>query len=314
MNIDPLSRGLEELEQFRNKLFYLQLQGSSLADILQFLKHEGHLDLWQRLEASDPALLRRMLAREHVLQARHSRSGAARDLLTKAIELDPECPEACLELGRLADTPEAAMMWYQRAMEQTERMLGKERLQHLLDEFRKTPWRQTELHTFLKAKACLAERLFRSEHYAEAADHLRELIDWNPSDDLCVRHLLLVSYLQIGRLKEAAYLIRLYRGDWSVSWYYAKAFHRFLLMGDSSASRRWLLRAFHRNLWMAVYLLGLAELPPVVSDSPTAEDPEVLKVGSKAEALHNLWKIAPVFYDRPALVEWTWNTLREAVR
>lgn len=315
MNITPLAGQKLAVEHFRNLLFHIQLDGGSFNEMLAFIKSSHSIQNYQMLREQEPSLVRQMIAREHVLEAKKASSQPkiALDFLHKSLELDPYCPEACLEMGNLSDTAEKAMMWYQRAMKNTEKALGKDRLNHLLSEFRNTPWKQVELYTYLKAKACLAERLFLSGHFDIAILHFKEILEWNPGDDLQVRQMLLVAYLNQNQLKDAAYLIRDFKGDWSASWYYSKAFHRYKLMGDNTASRRWLIRAFQRNLWVPVYLFGLMEIKSNENSKNNLRQEMVYKIGSKAEALDCIRKIAPLFYNDQGMVDWTWNILKASV-
>lgn len=315
MNITPLAGQHMAVEHFRNLLFHIQLGGGSFNDMLAFVKSSQHLHYYKSLNDQDPSLLRQLMAREHVLEAKRlkARRSEAMESLKRALELDPKCPEACLEMGNLCDVPEKAMMWYQRAMQYTEDIVGPKRLVQLLEDFRKFPWKQVELYTYLKAKACLAERLFLSGYYEEAIFHFQELLTWNPADDLQVRQMLLAAYLHQNQLKESAYLLHEYKGDWSAVWYFCKAFHRFKLMGDNSASRRSLVRAYRRNLWVPIFLFGLMDSNDLHGQDSESTHDLVYKIGTKAEAHACIRIIAPVFYDDSEMVDWAWKILKESV-
>lgn len=197
-------------------------------------------------------------------KARRSASQeAALEHLRTALESDPQCPEACLELAVLAASPEAAMMWYQRSMEATAKLLGPEMMAELMQDFKANPWKQVETHTWFKAKVSLSEKLFRNGYYETAAVHFRELLDLNPADDLELRPYLLTSLLCENRLCEANDLIRKYTNESSAKWLFLKAFLRFKEQGDTRSSRRTLATALaKRNLWVSVFLIGAEELPP----------------------------------------------------
>ncbi len=315
MNISPLAGRRPAIEHFRNMLFHLQMDGGSFNEMLAFIKSNQNLKYYNALREQEPTLLRQLMAREHVLEAKKQKEQIeeAIKMLNQALELDPQCPEACLEMGNLCHTPEKAMMWYQRAMKYTEAGIGKERINELLAEFRMAPWKQVELYTYLKAKACLAERLFLSGYYEVAILHLRELLQWNPSDDLQVRQMLLAAYLLQNQLKDSALLLREFKGDWSAAWYFCKAFHRFKLMGDNTASRRSLIRAFQRNLWVPIFLFGLMDTKKFEATPPGTSEEMVPRVGSKAEALACIRIIAPVFYEDTEMVEWAWKILKASI-
>ncbi|MBK9015808.1 MAG: hypothetical protein IPM82_18070 [Saprospiraceae bacterium] len=159
MQVSPSAETRRSLEQFRHLLFHLQMECGSIHHIFRFFKEESSFQHFDALKELDPMLMPQLLAREHVLEARKSISPeVAREHLRTALELDPQCPEACLELAGLADSAEAAMMWYQRSMEASAKLLGPEMLADLMEDFKQKPWKQVETHTWFKAKVSLSEK------------------------------------------------------------------------------------------------------------------------------------------------------------
>ncbi len=327
MNLTPLADRQQSLEQFRQLLFHLQMQVGSIHDIFRFFKEQESMQHFEALKAIDPNLMSQLLAREYVLEARKDPNPTiARSHLETALQLDPECPEAFLEMAAISDTPEAAMKWYSRCMEYTRSQLG-DRFAELLADFKECPWHQVELHTFLKAKVSLAEKLFREGYYEVAILHFREILDWNPADDIYIRHFLMTSFLCENRLTEAQALKMDFPGDLSAQWYYCKAFLQFKMEGATHRSNRLLLRAFNRNLWSAVYVLGLQEMPPVNTANPmdvpftflkgnnfqlpALSNCHAFKEGGKAEAVDSVRCIAPAVLEDPQLAAWMWDLLKQ---
>lgn len=308
MDVLPPPELREGLEKFRHLLFHLQMQCGSVHEIFRFFKEEKSMEHFEALKALDPQLMPQLLAREYVLEAKQSDSPeSARKSLETALHLDPNCPEACFEYALLSPTPEAAMMWYQKCMDSTAIQLGEDKLNQILDEFRQAPWKQVEIHCYLKAKASLAEKLYRHGHHEVAIIHFEELLDWNPEDDLCLHQFLMAAYLSAGKLTDAAALKRVFTNDWSAQWYYLKAFFQFKLEGDTRKSRRILKRAFRRNMWVPIYLLGQRELPKFVRPS----DRLPFKEGSRSEAGECVRCISPTFVEDEKLVWWMWEVLKE---
>ena len=244
----------------------------------------------------------------------------AKKHLETALLLDPHCAEACMELASLSDTAEAAMMWYQRSMEACEKSLGKDQLFRLLSDFKLNPWKQVELHTWVKAKVNLAETLYRTGFYETAAHHFQELLEINPMDDLQLRPYLLICLLCENRIAEAEALHKDFSYDGSATWYYCRAFLRYRLEGAAKRSDRLLLRAFKRNLWVAVYLLGLEEMPEFKAkerkreqrDFPNvAPQQQPFREGSRQEAVECVKCIAPALYENRSIINWMWERLKE---
>ena len=329
MNATSAAQQHQSLEKFRQLLFHLQMQCGSIHDIFRFFKEQESMQHFEALKSIDPDLMSQLLAREYVLEARKTPNAEhARSHLRTALQLDPQCPEAFLEMAAISDTPEAAMKWYSKCMEFTTSILGAEHFQQLLTDFKEKPWHQVELHTFLKAKVSLAEKLFREGYYEVANLHFKELLEWNPNDDIQIRYFYMVSLLCGGRIQEAQALKMAFPNDLSAQWYYCRAFLQFKLEGDTRRSNRLLMRAFKRNLWAAIYVLGLQEMPEIIeqvrpqpftilADLPLAELAQpagsAFREGGKEEAVDCVRYVAPAILEDQALAAWVWDLLKGLV-
>lgn len=330
MNLTSPAAQQHSLEQFRQLLFHLQMQVGSIHYIFRFFKEQESMRHFEALKAIDPKLMSQLLAREFVLEARKSPDpNNARSHLETALQLDPQCPEAFLELAAISETPEGAMKWYSRCMDFTLNKLGSDRLEDLISDFKVKPWHQVELHTFLKAKVSLGEKLFREGYYEVAILHFKDMLEWNPSDDIYIRHFLMIALLCENRLEEAQELKMDFTSDLSAQWYYSKAFLQFKLEGETRRSNRLLMRAFNRNLWAAIYALGLKEMPElnelkvatnlfssIQSQSfqlPTLSNCNAFKEGGKEEAVDCVKCIAPIILEDEQLAAWVWGMLKQMV-
>ena len=310
MQVSPSADTKRSLEQFRHLLFHLQMECGSIHNIFRFFKEESSFKHFDALKKLDPNLMPQLLAREHVLEARRSESAdKALEHLRTALELDPQCPEACLELAGLAETAETAMMWYQRSMDATAKLVGPEMMADLMEDFRKKPWKQVETHTWFKAKVSLSEKLFRNGYYETAAIHFQEILALNPSDDLELAPYLLVCLLCENRLEEAELLLRNHQESVSAKWYFGKAFLRYKQQGDTRSSRRSLIRALQRNLWVSVFLLGVEEMPP--AHLVERRKDKGFKLGSRLEAADCVKCIGMAFCEDGRLQHWLWEVLKE---
>jgi len=313
MQVSPVTDTVRSLEQFRHLLFHLQMECGSIHQLFRFFKEESDFKHFDALKELDPMLMPQLLAREHVLEARKCPTPeAAREHLRTALELDPQCPEACFELAGLAETAEAAMMWYQRSMDASAKLLGEERLAELMADFQQQPWKQIETHTWFKAKVSLSEKLFRNGYYETAALHFREILALNPTDDLGLRPFLLTALLCNHELGEAEKLIKAYPDDASAKWYFGRAFLRFKQQGDTHSSRRSLIRALNRNLWVSVFLLGVEDMPP--SHLVERRKDKGFKIGSRLEAADCVKCVGMAFCEDTKLQQWLWEVLKSQVK
>jgi tetratricopeptide (TPR) repeat protein len=242
----------------------MQMQCGSIHDLFRHFKEEENMQHFEALKSIDPSLMSQLLAREYVLEAQKSIDRMdARTHLSTALQLDPRCPEAFLELASISETPEAAMKWYDKCMSFIVNQLGSKKMDELMESFKANPWHQVELHCYMKAKVNLAEKLFREGYYEVANIHFWFMIEWDKNDEVCCRHFHAVSLLCENRLSETRSLLLKYPTDLSAQWYYIRAFLKFKQEGETRRSNRLLMRAFKRNLWAAIYVLGLQEMPMV---------------------------------------------------
>ena len=310
MNVLPLAEQQQNLEQFRHLLFHLQMECGSIHHLFRFFKEEESFKHFDALKEIDPKLMPQLLAREYVLEARKAETPEeARKHLETALQLDPLCPEACLELAALSESAEASMMWYQKSMDATTALLGERRMAELMREFRSKPWQQVETHTYFKAKVNLAEKLFRTGYYDVSILHFQELLALDPTDNLLLRHYLLTALLCEKRLDDAVQLIRQFPDDLSASWYFCRAFLRFMQEGDTRRSRRVLNRAFQRNLWVPIYLLGMEKMPPAQLMT-NRKKMKPFREGSRLEAADCVRCVGPAFCEDSGLVYWVWEVLK----
>lgn len=318
------------LEQFRQLLFHLQMQCGSIHELFRLFKEQEGMQHFEALKSIDPNLMSQLLAREYVLEARKSLDQLdARSHLKTAMQLDPQCPEAFLEMAAISETPEAAMKWYNRSMEFTSQYLGEERMKSLLEEFKAKPWHQVELHTYMKAKVNLAEKLFREGYFSVANLHFKEMLEWDANDEIGIRHFYFTSLLCENKLKEAQALKLRFSNDLTAQWYYCRAFLQYKLEGPTRRSNRLLMRAFKRNLWAAIYGLGLQVMPPIVRQEKVLSPvnnansdlenvfampiTNAFKEGGQEEAVECVRCMAPALLEDEGLSAWVWDMLKGLV-
>ncbi|MEY3367777.1 MAG: hypothetical protein RI973_932 [Bacteroidota bacterium] len=310
MDMNQLVERHQNLEQFRHLLFHLQMECGSIHQIFRFFRETENFQHFDALKEIDPGLMPQLLAREYVLEARKAPTREeAREHLGKALQLDPLCPEACLELAVLSETAEGAMAWYQKCMDVTLVLLGPERMAGLLEEFRQKPWKQVETISFFKAKVGLAETLFRNGYYETARLHFQELLELNPADDLQIRPYLVTCLLCESQLEMADSELRKEKNN-IVACAFEKAFLKFRQQGDSRQARRALQIAFRRNPWVAVYLMGLEKMPPARLLAWRKSE-KALRPGSRLEAADCVRCIAPAFIQSSTLQYWMWEMLKD---
>ncbi|MBK9015809.1 MAG: hypothetical protein IPM82_18075 [Saprospiraceae bacterium] len=110
-------------------------------------------------------------------------------------------------------------------------------------------------------------------------------------------------------MEEAKQLVRSHEDSFSAKWYFGKAFLLFKEKGDTRSSRRSLVRALQRNLWVSVFLLGVEDMP-----SPQLVErrkDKGFKPGSRLEAADCVKCIGMAFCEDTRLQHWLWEVLKE---
>jgi tetratricopeptide (TPR) repeat protein len=210
-------------------------------------------------------------------------AGEALELCSRALELDPDCVDARVTIGRLrARTPGMLVNALQDAIEAGERSLG----DTFFSENRGHFWGMVETRPYMRARYDLALLLLKLGQSKEAIQHMEALLDLNPNDNQGVRDTLLACYLEADDRAGAERLIEQFEDDSSAVFRWGRALARFLA-GDLRAAQAARAEAREANAFVEPCLTGRKRLPAQLPDhySPGHES----EAWHCAHVLHEAW-------------------------
>jgi tetratricopeptide (TPR) repeat protein len=201
-------------------------------------------------------------AMDLVYNALETEGRQRRDLLARALELDPDCAEAYVVQAEDCGSVGKALELFERGMAAAERTLGPETFEELAGGF----WGFHETRPYMRARLGVAECLQGMGRPNEAAQHFRQMLRLNPNDNQGVRDLLMPILAQQREYDELADLLKQYGDDDSAVHLYLNAALAFARHGDSDRARKALRKANKCNPYVMDYLLGIRRPPRWLPD------------------------------------------------
>ncbi|HUY32369.1 MAG TPA: hypothetical protein VMV69_06280 [Pirellulales bacterium] len=173
-------------------------------------------------------------------------------LARKALDISPDCADACVLLAEQTTSVEEALAFYEQGVAAGERALGEKFFQENAGSF----WGILETRPYMRARKGMADCLAATGHREAASEHYRELIRLNPNDNQGVRHALAKSLLDLGRDDELETVLERYPDDCMAAGSYSRALVAFRLYGDVKTARERLRSAHGHNRHVPGKLLG----------------------------------------------------------
>lgn len=195
-------------------------------------------------------------------------------LAHRALAAWPDCADAYVILAEeTGHTLEAKLALYEAGVAAGERALGAGFFQEEVGYF----WGLLETRPYMRARAGLAAVLYHLGEKQRAADHYRDLLRLNPSDNQGIRYVLLPCLLELGSDEQATQLLRRYKSDVAATWAYGRALLVFRSDGSGQRSHALLDKAIAANPFVPAYLLGRKRLPDAM--------PPYIGIGDQSEAI-----------------------------
>jgi tetratricopeptide (TPR) repeat protein len=213
-------------------------------------------------------------------------------LASQALEISPDCCEACLVLAYDAETEEESHEWLEKAAQAGVRLLG----QDFIDENAGFLWNYHEARPYLRALDGLGESLEELGETEKALEMYQTLLDLNEEDHQGARYDALRLLLQLNRDEDADELLEEFEEDGSATWAYAQALLAFRQAGDTAHSRAALKKALRTNRHAPAYLTGAKPLPE--------EAPEAVGFGDENEAIDYALFNYALWWSTPGAVDW----------
>lgn len=220
------------------------------------------------------------------------------ELARQALEICPDCADACVLLAEHAPSRKEALAWYEKGVAAGERALGAEAFERDVGHF----WGILETRPYMRARLGLALALWSAGQRDEAVRHLQDMLRLNPGDNQGVRYTLAGFLLFLDRDGDLAQLLQQYADEGSATWAYTKALLAFRQHGDTVESRRLLKAAHKTSKHIPDYLLG-EKFPP-------NEEPGYYSPGDESEALNYIGSFLAAWKATSGAIAW----LRQNVR
>lgn len=195
-------------------------------------------------------------------------------LAHEALEISRDCADAYVLLAEEVASSEAEQeALLVQGVAAGERALGKATFEEGAGHF----WGLHETRPYMRARAGLAQCLWRRADLSGAIDHFEDMLRLNPNDNQGVRWQLAACLLEAGRDDALGELLARYDEDGSAAWAYSRALLAFRRGGEGAESRAVLAQARERNPHVAAYLVGAKTLPRNL--------PEYMGFGDENEAI-----------------------------
>ena len=219
----------EEMQAFLN-----QMVGQKIDDILP----KGKPD--KREESMDL-----------VYDAYETTPEKGKKLVKKALDLDPDNPEAYHYLGLVEKDMNKSLALFEKAMTLAKNEIGEKEFEELKGHF----WGFHETRPYMRAKASYAEALFLVGRIDESLQQFGEMIALNPNDNQGVRYQYAALLVQFGKWKEFEKLRKEYSDEGSALWLFTEALYLFKKEGNSAKAVKALTKANKANTHVIPYMV-----------------------------------------------------------
>jgi tetratricopeptide (TPR) repeat protein len=215
------------------------------------------------------------------------------ELARKALAISPDCADAYVLLAEeTAKSPEEARTLYEQGVKAGERVLGPEAFKEDVGDF----WGILQTRPYMRARAGLAQCLWKLGERKQALDHFDDMLRLNPNDNQGIRYLLAQGLLEEGEDKRLEKLMKAYPEDAAASWLYTRALWFFRREGESKKSNARLREAFKINPFVPAYLSGEKKIPKNL--------PEYIGWGDESEAFAYAAEAVHLWRETPEALEW----------
>ena len=217
-------------------------------------------------------------------------------LAQKALQISPLCADAYSLLGQEAFMPEVKRDYYAKGVEAGEKAIGSKKFRELEGSF----WRFHETRPYMRARAGLAETLWKLGDIDGAIGHYKALLKLNPGDNQGIRYVLSSCYLNSGKDVELKKLLASYEASGSALWLYTQALVAFR-EGDKNAPKI-AEAAWKSNKHVSAMLAKTKRLTPSKDGCVT--------VGGSDEATAYVEDNGDAWQKTPKAIEWLIQTTK----
>lgn len=225
---------------------------------------------------------------------------AMRSLAERALEIDPDSPDALAITAQFAEDPGSAMELLERAVSVAEERIGTELFAESAGHFSEVP----ETHPYLRARMGLARQLWDIGERDAAIEHANALLELDPEDDQGVHQTLLGWLLSAQKPAPAAKLMRTFGNGESALMLWGRALQLYQSFGATMGSDVALADAIKANPMVVGYLAHIEEPPDQVPDS--------FEFGGKGDAVIAALLLSDAWYSTDGALQWLANIVGRA--
>ena len=189
-----------------------------------------------------------------------------------ALELDPDCIKAYEYLASVENSPDLALLFYEKGIAIGRRVFGGE----YLTEHKGMFWGFHETRPFMRCLSDYSECLRFKGRVDKAAAILEEMIELNPNDNQGVRDHLMVYLMELGEDVKFEMYAAMFKQDIGAFSALNRALYAFKSTGASAPANKKLKKALDGNSFVPVHLL---------LRKPITKLPNGYQLGSVEEAI-----------------------------
>jgi len=219
-------------------------------------------------------------------------------LAQKALKISGDCADAYgLLAEETARSLEEAKNLYELGVKAGERALGPKAFEEGVGHF----WGILQTRPYMRARAGLAQSLWRLGKHQQAIDHYADMLRLNPNDNQGIRYLLAQGLLEEKADEAFDRLMRQYPHDAAAAWVYTRALWFFRREGEGKKSNACIREALKVNRFVPSYLLGKKKIPQ--------ELPEYIGWGDESEAFAYAAEAINLWQETEGALEWLTKSL-----
>ena len=233
-----------------------------------------------------------------IIEAENAPERRARKLIRDALKLDPNCVDAYILQGEMADSLPDAIQFYRQAVAVGEQVVSPEHFAKNTGHF----WGIVETRPYMRALQSLASALWAYGEAVEAIGLYQRMLELNPNDNQGIRYPLMNALIMLRRHEDALGLLGDFDDDMT-HWAYSRALLLFRMEGRSKAAREAIRDALNANELVADMLLGFEEM------LDPDDMPDLMQFGEESEATAYVASCFPLWTATPGAQYWLQENL-----
>ena len=280
--IRPTEQILAQLGRFLSSNQFESIEDANAA-IQQFTT--------QGTSFSGPPVTALEQAQELIWRAAEVPPQQRRQLAKQALAICSDCVDAYTMQAELTSSLSTARELYAAGVAAGERVLGSTAFVDDAGHF----WGLIETRPYMRARAGLAQVLWRQGEQGAAIGHLQDMLRLNPGDNQGLRYDLARWLLNTGDDTALTTLFEQYPDEGAADWLYTKALWLYRTKASDTATHA-LDEALDANAFVPTYLLGKKKLPRTA--------PTMITLGHADEAIVYVLSASGDWFTTPGALAW----------